>query len=133
MKHFSPPAVSRPASGAAVDRHENDRQRHTAVINFLGTTKDKRVADHSRGVDATTVKYVEGGEEEGYDYYEEEDYYDYGMSGDFEPRGKAASIGCFLKIVKLTDNKRQKYSTVVCSVFGFSCHVKQTQKPTCCP
>lgn len=85
--------VSRLASGAAVDRYESDRQRHTAVINFLGTTKDKRVVDESRSVDATTVKYVEAGEEEGYDYYEYEDYHDDGMSGDFEPRGKAASFG----------------------------------------
>uniref|UniRef100_A0A7N8XZ98 Proheparin-binding EGF-like growth factor n=1 Tax=Mastacembelus armatus TaxID=205130 RepID=A0A7N8XZ98_9TELE len=56
--------VSRLASGAAVDRYENDRQRHTAVINFLGTTKDKR-------------------EEYGDEYYYEDEYQD-DMSGDYE-------------------------------------------------
>ncbi|KAK2849347.1 hypothetical protein Q5P01_009181 [Channa striata] len=78
-------AVSRLASGAAVDRYESDRQRHTAVINFLGTTKDKRVEDESRSVGATTLKYGQEGGEEEYDdlYYYEEEYED-GMSGDFE-------------------------------------------------
>lgn len=84
--------VSRPASGAAVDRYEGDRQRHTAIINFLGTTKDKRVEDESKSVSATTVKY-EQGEYDGEYYYEEE--YENGMSGDYEyegPRGKAVTF-----------------------------------------
>ncbi|KAF3693730.1 Proheparin-binding EGF-like growth factor Heparin-binding EGF-like growth factor [Channa argus] len=78
-------AVSRLASGAAVDRYESDRQRHTAIINFLGTTKDKRVEDESRSVGATTLKYGQEGEGEEYDdeYYYEGEYED-GMSGDFE-------------------------------------------------
>uniref|UniRef100_A0A7N8YLY1 Proheparin-binding EGF-like growth factor n=1 Tax=Mastacembelus armatus TaxID=205130 RepID=A0A7N8YLY1_9TELE len=68
---FSPPVVSRLASGAAVDRYENDRQRHTAVINFLGTTKDKRVEDETKE------------EEYGDEYYYEDEYQD-DMSGDYE-------------------------------------------------
>ncbi|XP_056239604.1 heparin-binding EGF-like growth factor a [Seriola aureovittata] len=77
--------VSRLASGAAVDRYESDRQRHTAVINFLDTTKDRRAEDESRSVDATTVEYGQEGEEEEYDdeYYYEDEYED-GMSGDYE-------------------------------------------------
>ncbi|XP_070769698.1 heparin-binding EGF-like growth factor a isoform X2 [Enoplosus armatus] len=72
--------VSRLASGAAVDRYESDRQRHTAVINFLDTTKDRRVEEVS-----TTVEYGQEGEEEEYDdeYYYEDEYED-GMSGDYE-------------------------------------------------
>lgn len=93
--------VSRLASGAAVDRYESDRQRHTAVINFLGTTKDKRVEDESRSVGAATVKYGQEGEEEEYDYYEDEDYYEDGMSGDYEPRGKAVIFVVFSEIVLL--------------------------------
>ncbi|GLD73227.1 proheparin-binding EGF-like growth factor isoform X1 [Lates japonicus] len=78
--------VSRLASGAAVDRYESDRQRHTAIINFMDTTKDRRAEDESRGVGATTVEYgQEGEEEEEYDdeYYYEDEYED-GMSGDYE-------------------------------------------------
>ncbi|XP_042274624.1 heparin-binding EGF-like growth factor a isoform X1 [Thunnus albacares] len=78
------PEVSRLASGAAVDRYESDRQRHTAVINFLDTTKDRRTEEESRGgVDVTTVEYDQEGEEE---YDDEYYYYEYedGMSGDTE-------------------------------------------------
>ncbi|XP_071314125.1 heparin-binding EGF-like growth factor a isoform X2 [Trachinotus anak] len=77
-------AVSRPASGAAVDRYESDRQRHTAVINFLDTTKDRRAEDESRSVAATTAEYGQEGEEEEYDdeYYYGDEYED-GMSGDY--------------------------------------------------
>lgn len=80
------------ASGAAVDRHESDRQRHRAVFKFLDTTKDGRTEEESVSVGATTVEYGQEGEEEEYDdeYYEEE--YDDGMSGDYElelPKGKA--------------------------------------------
>lgn len=89
---FSSPVVSRSASGAAVDRYESDRQRHTAVINFLDTTRDRRTEDESRNVVATTLDYGQGGEEEDYyeDYYEE-DYEDEDLSGDYDiemPRGK---------------------------------------------
>lgn len=76
--------------GAAVDRHENDRQRHRAVFKFLDTTKDRRSEEESRSVTATTVDYGQDGEDvEEYndDYYEE---YEDGMSGDYEielPRG----------------------------------------------
>ncbi|XP_039974971.1 heparin-binding EGF-like growth factor a isoform X2 [Xiphias gladius] len=77
--------VSRLASGAAVDRYESDRQRHTAVINFLDTTKDRRAEDEGRSAGATTVEYGPQGEEEEYEdeYYYEDEYED-GMSGDFE-------------------------------------------------
>ncbi|KAM9850081.1 heparin-binding EGF-like growth factor a isoform 2-T3 [Aulostomus maculatus] len=75
--------VSRLASGAAVDRYGSDRQRHTAVINFIDTTKDKRTEEEeSTGVvKATTVEY---GDEDDEDYYYDEDYED-GMSGDYVP------------------------------------------------
>nr|XP_020445869.1 proheparin-binding EGF-like growth factor [Monopterus albus] len=75
--------VSRLASGAAVDRYGSDRQRH--IVNFLGTTKDKRVEDESRSMGATTAVYGQGGEEEEDSeyYYYEEDYED-GISGDYE-------------------------------------------------
>lgn len=78
--------------GAAVDRHETDRQRHRAVFKFLDTTKDKRAEEEGRSVSATTVEYSQDGkDEEEYDddYYEE---YEDGMSGDYEmelPRGTA--------------------------------------------
>ncbi|KAF7658435.1 hypothetical protein LDENG_00012960 [Lucifuga dentata] len=77
--------VSRLASGAAVDRYESDRQQHTAVINLLDTSNDRRTEEESRGVEMTTVGYGEDEEEE-YDddeyYYGEE--YDDGISGDDE-------------------------------------------------
>lgn len=82
--------VSRLASSAAVDRYDT---RHTAVINFLDTTKDRRIEEESQGNEgATTVDYGQVGEEEyddEYDYYEDD--YEGGLSGDFElemPRGK---------------------------------------------
>ncbi|XP_026186881.1 heparin-binding EGF-like growth factor a [Mastacembelus armatus] len=77
--------VSRLASGAAVDRYENDRQRHTAVINFLGTTKDKRVEDESRNTGPTTLGNGWEAKEEEYgdEYYYEDEYQD-DMSGDYE-------------------------------------------------
>ncbi|KAI3351895.1 hypothetical protein L3Q82_020727, partial [Scortum barcoo] len=85
FKRFHPPstAASRLALGAAVDRYESDRQRHTAVINFLDTTKDRRVDEESRV--ATTAEYGQEGEAEEYDdeYYYFDDYED-GMSGDSE-------------------------------------------------
>nr|XP_019936663.1 PREDICTED: proheparin-binding EGF-like growth factor [Paralichthys olivaceus] len=76
-------AVSRPTSGAAVDRYESDRQRHTAVINFMDTTKDRRAEDESRST--TTMEYGQRGEEEEYDdeYYYGDEYED-GMSGDYD-------------------------------------------------
>lgn len=67
--------------GAAVDRHENDRQKQRAVFKFLDTTKDRTPEEESRS--ATTVEYSQDGEdEEEYndDYYEE---YEDGMSGDY--------------------------------------------------
>ncbi|CAF99145.1 unnamed protein product [Tetraodon nigroviridis] len=38
--------------GAAVDRHEDDRQKHRAVFRFLDTTKDRRPEEESRSVSA---------------------------------------------------------------------------------
>lgn len=92
--------------GAAVDRHENDRQRHRAVFKFLDTTKDKRAEEESRSVSATTVEYSQDGkDEEEYDddYYEE---YEDGMSGDYEmelPRGMGGRMCrvCLVQILLL--------------------------------
>lgn len=95
--------ASRLASGAAVDRYESDRKRHTAVISFVDTTKDRRAEEEGRG--ATTVEYGQEGEDEVYkdEYYYEDEYED-GLSGDYEmelPRGKAlaSSILPFLKFL----------------------------------
>ncbi|XP_028271554.1 heparin-binding EGF-like growth factor a [Parambassis ranga] len=76
--------VSRPASGAAVDRYEGDRQRHTSVIT-LDTTADQRAKEGSRSVGATTVEYDGEDEADEYEdeYYYEEEYED-GISGDYE-------------------------------------------------
>ncbi|KAF0039514.1 hypothetical protein F2P81_007749 [Scophthalmus maximus] len=75
--------ASRLASGAAVDRYESDRKRHTAVISFVDTTKDRRAEEEGRG--ATTVEYGQEGEDEVYkdEYYYEDEYED-GLSGDYE-------------------------------------------------
>ncbi|XP_061582193.1 heparin-binding EGF-like growth factor a [Cololabis saira] len=76
--------VPRLASGAAVDRYESDRQRHTSVINLLGTTRNQREEeDHRSG--PTTVEYAHGGQEEDYDeeYYYDAEYED-GLSGEYE-------------------------------------------------
>lgn len=81
--------------GAAVDRHENDRQKHRAVFKFLDTTKDRRPEEESRSVSATTVAYTQDGEDEGEDDYYEE--YEDGMSGDYEmelPRGTTETTSC---------------------------------------
>ncbi|XP_068596484.1 heparin-binding EGF-like growth factor a [Brachionichthys hirsutus] len=77
-------AAFRMAGGAAVDRHETDRQRQRAVFKFLDTTKDRRAEEESRSVSVTTEEYGREGEEEEYDdeYYEDE--YEDGMSGDYE-------------------------------------------------
>ncbi|XP_075960159.1 heparin-binding EGF-like growth factor a isoform X1 [Anarhichas minor] len=83
--------VSRPASGAAVDRYESDRQRHTAVIN-LDTTKNRRVEEESRSASATTAEYGQEGEEEEYgDYYYEDEYED-GLSGDYVELPRIAMV-----------------------------------------
>lgn len=94
------------ACGAAVDRHESDRQRHRAVFKFLDTTKDRRTEEESGSVGATTAEYSQEGEEEEeeYDdeYYEEE--YDDGMSGDYDlelPQGKAVKLVVFSKILPI--------------------------------
>lgn len=86
------------AWGAAVDRHESDRQKHRAVFKFLDTTKDRGAEEESASVDATTVQNDSEGEDEEYDdeYYEEE--YDNSMSGDYEielPQGEAVTFVIF--------------------------------------
>ncbi|XP_070693261.1 heparin-binding EGF-like growth factor a isoform X2 [Pempheris klunzingeri] len=81
--------VSRMASGAAVDRYDNNRLH----INFLDTTKDSKAEEESRSVAVTTSDYgQEDEEEEEYDgeYYYEDEYED-GMSGDFEMPAVARS------------------------------------------
>ncbi|XP_029368570.1 heparin-binding EGF-like growth factor a [Echeneis naucrates] len=77
--------VVRPANGAAVDRYEGDRQQHTAVINFMDTTKDRTAEDESGSVVATTAEYGQDSEEDEYEdeYYYEDEYED-SMSGDYE-------------------------------------------------
>lgn len=82
------------ASGAAVDRHENDRQQHTSVINLLGTTRGMREEVKNWGVSATTA-----GNQEEEEYDDDEAYYDYleedEASGDYEvglPRGKTLFV-----------------------------------------
>ncbi|XP_040029834.1 heparin-binding EGF-like growth factor a [Gasterosteus aculeatus] len=77
--------VSRQASGAAVDRYESDRQRHTAVIN-LDTTKNRRVEEESMA--ATTAQYGHEGVEE--DYYEDE--YEDALSGDYADFPRIAMV-----------------------------------------
>lgn len=87
--------MSRTACGAAVDRHESDRQRHTAVFKLQDTTRDSRAEEDGGVVAAAPVGSLQQEEEE----EEEEDYhgeyfdeeYDDGLSGDYEielPRGK---------------------------------------------
>lgn len=76
-------AVSLLVSGAAVDRYESDRQRHTSVINLLDTTADKRTEEESRSVDATTAEYEEAEDDDDEYYYYDDDYED-GLSGDYE-------------------------------------------------
>ncbi|KAM6953048.1 heparin-binding EGF-like growth factor a isoform 2-T2 [Lycodopsis pacificus] len=84
--------VSRPASGAAVDRYESDRQRHTAVIN-LDTTKNRRVEEESRSASATTAEYgQEGEEEEEYEDYYYEDEYEDALSGDYAELPRIAMV-----------------------------------------
>lgn len=92
---FSPPVVSRTASGAAVDRYESDRQRHTTVIN-LDTTKDRRVEEESRSVSATTAENGQDGEEYGDYYYEDE--YEGGMSGDYGELPRSKGVCHFHKV-----------------------------------
>lgn len=135
---FFPTVVSRLASGAAVDRYESDRQRHTAVINFMDTTKDRKAEDESTGVGATTVEYGQEGEEEEEEYddeYYDEDEYEDGMSGDYEmelPRGKTIYHHCCNSVFKwYLEKKTMKCNDNV--FFGFSRHVEQTQRPVCHP
>ncbi|KAL3972779.1 aldehyde reductase [Sarotherodon galilaeus] len=78
--------MSRLASGAAVDRYDSNKQRHTSVISLLDTTRDRRAEEEeNRGVRATTADYSKDGEAEEYDddYYYYEEYED-GTSGDYE-------------------------------------------------
>ncbi|XP_027865304.1 heparin-binding EGF-like growth factor a [Xiphophorus couchianus] len=75
--------VSRLASGAAVDRHEGDRQRHTSVFNLLDTTRDRRAEEERTG--ATIVQHgQEGKEEEEDDGYYYDDESEDEMSGDYD-------------------------------------------------
>ncbi|CAI5651701.1 heparin-binding EGF-like growth factor a isoform X2 [Oreochromis niloticus] len=77
--------MSRLASGAAVDRYDSNKQRHTSVISLLDTTRDRRAEEENRGVRTTTADYSKDGEAEEYDddYYYYEEYED-GTSGDYE-------------------------------------------------
>lgn len=84
--------MSRMACGAAVDRHENDRQRHTAVFKLQDTTTDRRAEEDGGVAAAAAVGSLQQGEEED-DYLDEysDEEYDDGLSGDYEielPRGE---------------------------------------------
>lgn len=114
--------------GAAVDRHENDRQRHRAVFKFLDLTKDRRPEEESRSVSATTVEYSQDAEDEEYgdDYYEE---YEDGMSGDYEielPQGttETCQSRCLNSVSRI-------FITSHCLFLPHSCYVKQTQRLVC--
>ncbi|XP_077434379.1 heparin-binding EGF-like growth factor a isoform X1 [Vanacampus margaritifer] len=76
--------ASRLVCGAAVDRYDSDRQRHTAVINFQDTSKDGRPDEESRG--GATVATSQEDENEEYDdeYYDDGDEYEDSTSGDDE-------------------------------------------------
>lgn len=127
------------ASGAAVDRHESDRQRHRAVFKFLDTTKDRGAEEESRSISATTVEYGHNGEAEDYDdeYYDDE--YEDGMSGDYEiefPHGNADKFRIFLRLLSLVCHffpKDRQLNVIFLLCFWFSCHVQQTQRPICHP
>ena len=131
---LSPPVVSRPTSGAAVDRYESDRQQHT-VINFMDTTKDRRAEDEMTR--ATTVEHGQGGEEEEYDdeYYYEEEYED-GMSGDYDmdvPRGKRSHLPLFFLHFLTFLTQTMTCNSAFAPLFGFSVQVEPTQRPVCHP
>ncbi|XP_022051288.1 heparin-binding EGF-like growth factor a isoform X1 [Acanthochromis polyacanthus] len=109
--------VSRLASGAAVDRYESDRQRHTSVINLLDTTKDWRVEEESRSVGATTAENGQQSEEdeENEDEYYYDDEYEDGMSGDYDlelPRvamsSKPKDPSAILETPEITEGKRRR-------------------------
>lgn len=92
MLLLCPLAVSRLASGAAVDRRENNK--HTTVFNLLDTTRSQKRVEEAERTSTPTVTYSQ--EEE------DEDYYDYElddeMSGDYDthmPRGKEELPCCF--------------------------------------
>lgn len=85
------------ACGAAVDRHESDRQRNTAVFKLQDTAKEI-MAEEDGGVAAAALAQSpqQGEEEEEEDYHDEysDEEYDDGLSGDYEielPRGKFES------------------------------------------
>lgn len=105
------------ACGAAVDRHESDRQRHRAVFKFLDTTKDRRAEEESRSISATTAEYGHTGEAEDYDdeYYDDE--YEDGMSGDYEievPQGKAVKFIIFLRLLPLPEERQLNVIVLLC-------------------
>lgn len=81
--------MSRMACGAAVDRHESDRQRHTAVFKLQDATKvsgaeeDGGVAAAAAVVAAAPAGQEEEEEEDYHDEYSDEEYDD-GLSGDYE-------------------------------------------------
>ncbi|XP_037118078.1 heparin-binding EGF-like growth factor a isoform X1 [Syngnathus acus] len=75
--------ASRLACGAAVDRYDSNRQRHTTVINFQDTSKDKRPEEESRG-GATVATREDEDEEYDDEYYDDGDEYEDSTSGDDE-------------------------------------------------
>ncbi|XP_064829304.1 proheparin-binding EGF-like growth factor [Oncorhynchus masou masou] len=76
--------VSRLASGAVVDRYENERSQHTAVINLLEVLSDRRMEggmEKSKHRVEGPVLEEDGSEEE------EEEYYDYYHEDDEDASG----------------------------------------------
>lgn len=121
--------MSRTACGAAVDRHEGDRQRHTAVFKLQDATKDRRAEE-----DAAPMGSLQQEEEEE-DYHDEysDEEYDDGLSGDYEiesPRGKSESPATRINLIV---GGFPLYSFSFCFFFSFffgsSRDVKQTQRP----
>lgn len=119
--------VSRLASGAAVDRYESDRQRHTAVIN-LDTTKNRRVEEESRSASATTAEYGQEGEEEEYEDYYYEDEYEDGLSGDYVELPRSKGVCHFSNFSPLASSTNIMKCNFVLFCCRFSCHGKQTQR-----
>ncbi|XP_061783882.2 heparin-binding EGF-like growth factor a isoform X1 [Nerophis lumbriciformis] len=76
--------ASRQACGAAVDRYDSDRQQHTAVINFLDVSEDRRPGEEEEEERTGEAAMLEEDEEYGDEYYYDGEDYDESTSGDYE-------------------------------------------------
>uniref|UniRef100_A0A4W5RPH8 Proheparin-binding EGF-like growth factor n=1 Tax=Hucho hucho TaxID=62062 RepID=A0A4W5RPH8_9TELE len=79
--------VSRLVSGAVVDRYENERPQHTAVINLLDVLSDRRMEGgmekSNHGVEGPVLE-EDGSEEEDEEYYDNYHEDDEDASGDYK-------------------------------------------------